>query len=792
MFRVLTCLTGEHDLRLVVLAGVVCFLASLAAISLFHRARATKGRARTTWIVIAGAATGCGIWATHFIAMLAYEPGVATAYGVGLTALSFLAAATVTSIGLGFAVLGPERLGAPIGGGIVGAGVACMHYTGMWALEVQGRVTWDGDLVAVSIVLGMILGVASLTVAMRRDDIRATLLAAVLLTLAIVSHHFTAMGAVEIVPDPTRVIDAFSLAPASLSLAIAGATIAVLGMSLVGALGDRRMADRAVEAAVRFHGLAEATTEAIAICDGDIVVDVNSSLERLVGSSANELCGKSLWQLFHDGNPMLAVGTEPAEVALHGPDGEPIECEVSARTIPYRGGVRTVVSLRDLRERKQAEIRIRHLAHHDPLTDLPNRATFNDRLALALERAEKADGSFAVLCVDLDRFKEVNDVFGHAIGDGLLREVARRLQKAADGAFLARLGGDEFSLVAADGPQPSTAEALADRLQAAVADDIETGGQSLKIGLSIGVAIFPDDGTDAAALLVNADAALYRAKAEGRGSIRFFEPDMDKRLRERRALQHDLRSAVDHEQLLLHYQPQAQIGGDVVGFEALLRWHHPNRGLVQPASFIPLAEESGLIVSIGEWVLREACREAASWPRPLQIAVNLSPIQFRHGDLPALVHSILLETGLPPRRLELEITESVLIGDFSRAVSILRRLKSLGVRIAMDDFGTGYSSLSYLQSFPFDKIKIDQTFISNLEHNQQSAAIIRAVIGLGRGLDLPVIAEGVESEAQLAFLSSEACDEVQGYLVGRPMPIENYADLVGRGPAVGNKAALAG
>ena len=240
----------------------------------------------------------------------------------------------------------------------------------------------------------------------------------------------------------------------------------------------------------------------------------------------------------------------------------------------------------------------------------------------------------------------------------------------------------------------------------------------MRAGLSIGIAVFPVDGADAATLIGNADAALYRAKAEGRGTFRFFEADMDKRLRERRVLQQDLRSAIERNELALHYQPQARIGGEIIGFEALVRWQHPQRGMIPPGTFIPLAEESGLIVAMGEWILREACREAASWPNPLQIAINLSPVQFRHGDLPALVHSVLLETGLPPSRLELEITEGVLIDDFSRAVSILRRLKALGVRIAMDDFGTGYSSLSYLQSFPFDKIKIDQSFISNLGQQQ--------------------------------------------------------------------------
>jgi diguanylate cyclase (GGDEF)-like protein/PAS domain S-box-containing protein len=433
----------------------------------------------------------------------------------------------------------------------------------------------------------------------------------------------------------------------------------------------------------------------------------------------------------------------------------------------------------DVTDRKRAEEKIAHMAHHDPLTDLPNRAAFTERLLFTLERAKETQEPFAVLCLDFDRFKEINDVFGHPAGDELLRQVSRRLQTAVEGKFLARLGGDELMLISTDGPQPSTAAALANRLLDAIEKEFEIDGNQLRIGISVGIAVFPHDGHDATTLVGNADAALYRAKVEGRGLIRFFASDMDEQLRERRALQLDLRSAVECDQLALHYQPQARMDGEIIGFEALVRWHHPSRGLVPPNTFIPIAEESGLMLPLGEWILREACREAASWQRPLHIAVNLSPVQFRHGDLPALVHSILLETGLAATRLELEITEGVLISDFSRTVSILRRLKSLGVRIAMDDFGTGYSSLAYLQSFPFDKIKIDQAFISNLEGNPQSAAIVRAVIGLGHGLQLPVVAEGVETKDQLSFLTREACNEVQGYFIGRPQPIEHYAELVG-------------
>jgi diguanylate cyclase (GGDEF)-like protein/PAS domain S-box-containing protein len=448
--------------------------------------------------------------------------------------------------------------------------------------------------------------------------------------------------------------------------------------------------------------------------------------------------------------------------------------------------------LDDVTERRRSEQRILHMAHYDALTDLPNRVTFAETINATLNRSAASGEQFAVLSIDLDRFKEANDTYGHLIGDAVLREVARRLQAAAEGAFLARIGGDEFMLIVADGAQPAAAATLAGRLLATLVHDIEAEGHHIKLGMSIGGAVYPADGLAAKTLMINADAALYRAKAETRGAAMFFEPEMSERLCKRRELQEDLRSAIDRGELLLHYQPQVRMTGETIGFEALARWQCPKRGMVSPGTFIPVAEESGLILTIGEWVVREACREAASWPQPLTIAVNVSPMQFRHGDLPRVVHSILLETGLAPGRLELEITEGVMINDFSRAISILNRLKSLGVKIAMDDFGTGYSSLSYLQAFRYDKIKIDRVFISDLETNHHSRAIVRAAIGLGKSLDLLILAEGVETEAHTAFLVQEGCDEVQGYLTGRPFPIADYAVLVGRSIIAQQNYAVAG
>jgi diguanylate cyclase (GGDEF)-like protein/PAS domain S-box-containing protein len=576
-----------------------------------------------------------------------------------------------------------------------------------------------------------------------------------------------------------------------LALALAGLTISLMHFRQLEAL-DASSAklgrtQKFLDSIIENMPLSVAVKDARDRC----YVLINRTAETIFGIARGDLIGKKSHEDERTAQTLFPLGDEAlltqdlqtvTEQTVRTPhNGTRILTTKNLSIADETGEQRYLLSLaEDITERKEALARIEHLAHHDVLTDLPNRAAFAERLARAIEAAGAAKESFAVLSIDLDRFKEINDTFGHAIGDDLLRGLARQLGVLVGEAYLARLGGDEFCIIMPSGDYPALAESLAERLHSAVAIDRELNGQHLRIGISIGIAIFPTDSSDATTLLNNADAALYRAKAAGRGKTRFFEIEMDNRLRERRAIQHDLASAIDRDHLRLHYQPLATIDGRVVGFEALIRWHHPARGMVAPATFIPVAEESGLIMRIGEWVLREACREAAQWAHPLQIAVNLSPIQFRHGDLPGLVHALLLETGLAPHRLELEITEGVMIEDFSRSLSILRRLKALGVRIAMDDFGTGYSSLSYLQSFPFDKIKIDKSFISNVKGNPQSAAIVRAVIGLAHGLNLPVLAEGVETKEQLEFLAAESCNEVQGYLLGRPHPILQYSELVGR------------
>lgn len=425
----------------------------------------------------------------------------------------------------------------------------------------------------------------------------------------------------------------------------------------------------------------------------------------------------------------------------------------------------------DITARRQAEARVIYLASHDSLTDLPNRTHFHDRLEAALSAITRG-GGLAVHSIDLDRFKDVNDTLGHPVGDSLLQEVAKRLQAGIrEGDLVARLGGDEFAIIQMNIERPEAASDLAQRLIQRIAAPYMIDSHHIEVGASIGVTVAPVDGLDVDQLLKNADLALYRAKSQGRGTFSFFEQEMDIRLQARRLLEKELRGALEAGEFEVHYQPLFNVAaGRITGFEALLRWHHPARGMVPPDEFIPLAEETGLIVQIGDWILRQACMEAAHWPPAIKVAVNLSPIQFKSRGLLDSVLGALTAGGLSPERLELEITETVVLEVGDTTAATLHRLRNLGVRIALDDFGTGYSSLSYLRSFPFDKIKIDRSFIRNLSSGGEAAAIVRTVTRLAKDLGMSTTAEGVETKEDLDFLREIGCTEIQGYLISPAVP----------------------
>ena len=464
-------------------------------------------------------------------------------------------------------------------------------------------------------------------------------------------------------------------------------------------------------------------------------------------------------------------------------DGSLIEVTLFERTLAFEGRHALLGAAIDVTEQRRAEARITHMAHHDSLTGLPNRALFALRLAEAIAEQARTGTGAALLCLDLDKFKFVNDTLGHPAGDALLRVVAERITACLRREDLvARLGGDEFAVLL-HSPDSATVSAVTGRIIEALSRPVRLGDRDCQIGVSIGIARLPEHGTDPDTLLRNADLALYRAKADGGSVAHCFEAAMDGWARSRRRRETDLHEAFARSDLGLAFQPVIGVGSRaVVGFEALLRWHHPIEGAIPPAEFVPLAEEAGLIVPIGAWVLRQACAEASLWADPVRVAVNLSPVQLRDPGLVATVREALALSGLAPHRLELEVTESVLLAASEANVATLHALRGLGVRIAMDDFGTGYCSLSYLQKFPFDKIKIDRSFVSQIGENPHSTAIVRAVIGLGASLGIVTVAEGVETEAQFAHLRAEGCGEVQGYLFGRPSPASTARGLTRQEP----------
>jgi len=444
----------------------------------------------------------------------------------------------------------------------------------------------------------------------------------------------------------------------------------------------------------------------------------------------------------------------------------------------------------ELSAAREASDSYQHLAMHDPLTGLPNRHRLAQRLGDLFTDDRNNTARVAVLVIDLDRFKDVNDVHGHGAGDAVLRAIASRLSAAmGPQELVARTGGDEFVAVKSDVFARGDAVKFARRLSDLILAPVVWQHQKLSVGCSIGVAMFPEHGNAAELITSRADLAMYRAKTLGRGKICTYEPDMDEASRSRAALAIDLKRAVAENQFELHYQVQNDTQtGDIVGFEALLRWNHPEKGRISPADFIPIAEETGLIIEIGDWVMRTACAAAAAWNKPYTIAVNVATLQLTHGDLPKRVGQILAETGLPGHRLEIELTESGIIADQQHALRVVLALKALGVTVAMDDFGTGYSSLSTLKNFPFDKIKVDRSFIQNVDSNPHSAAIVKATLLLGKSLHIPVLAEGVETEYQLGFLRQEGCSSVQGYLFGKPMPIAEAERLIARADEQGHAA----
>ncbi len=557
---------------------------------------------------------------------------------------------------------------------------------------------------------------------------------------------------------------------------------------------DRRQA----EARMRMlSGVLEQTADTVMVTDHSGSIEyVNPAFEQITGYSAEAAVGRPA-SLLKSGRHDAAFYRRLWTTILGGKvfqevfvnrrrDGSLYYEEKTITPLKDEGGAIThfVSTGKDITERMQAQERLHYLAHHDVLTELPNRVLFFDRLAHALDRCRAPNRSVAVLFLDLDRFKIINDTLGHDVGDRALLDLAQRLTGCVRrGDTIARLGGDEFAVILEDLSSPERVSAVADKIMAALGPPIDVDGRELFISASIGVSMYPGDGSDPQTLLKHADIAMYRAKEQGRNTYRFYSADMSARAFERLSLETSLRHALERDEFELHYQPQVDLrSGSVVGVEALLRWRHPDLGMVSPLDFIPVLEETSLILPVGEWVVRTACRQVQRWREggtgPLRLAVNLSSRQFNAPGLPELMADVLHETGIDPLALELEITESTLVQPGDETEDTFQALADLDLRVAIDDFGTGYSSLSYLKRFSIDTLKIDRAFIADVTSDPDDAAIVQAVIAMARQLNIQVVAEGVETEAQLEFLRAQKCDLVQGFLFSRPLPADQLAPLL--------------
>jgi diguanylate cyclase (GGDEF)-like protein/PAS domain S-box-containing protein len=572
----------------------------------------------------------------------------------------------------------------------------------------------------------------------------------------------------------------------------------------------RAVVERAANAETLFEEKERAQVTLNSIGDAVISTDVggrvtylNAAAQSITGWSLEEAVDRPLEDVCRIAdattretaqNPMTLAILENKTVGLTSNcvlirrDGTEAAIEDSAAPIHDRRGHVTgaVMVFRDVSMARALSLKMAHLAQHDSLTDLPNRVLLNDRLTQALALAHRKEQRLALLFLDLDRFKSINDSLGHAIGDRLLQSVAERLLTCVRSSdTVSRQGGDEFVILLPEVTQPADAAVTAEKILLALSTPHRIERQDLHLAASIGIVTYPNDGTEAKTLLKHADLAMYRAKDSGRNTYRFFEPDMNGYTADRQSLESGLHRAIERHEFVLHYQPIVSLhSGELIGVEALIRWRHPQRGLVSPAQFVPIAEESGFIAAIGRWVLHEACRQSRAWRAaglpPMRIAINISTVELRDKAFVESVGGILEEHGLLPRDLELEVTETFLMRDSNSTAAVLQSLSDLGVRIALDDFGTGYSSLSHLKRFPIDTLKIDQSFVRNLPTDAGDASIVDAVIGMGKGLQIRVVAEGVETREQLAFLRKRGCPEGQGYYFGRPVSAREFTQLLRR------------
>ena len=748
-------------------ALILCSLTMLIAVRMVCRAAMVKGRSRQKRLLFSACIAGNGVWATHFVAMLGCANSLATTYQAPLTILSMFVAMGLFVPTWWSECRTPNRSLSPRTALLMTVAVGGMHYIGIAAMTGAAQESIPPFRIILSLAVGFVFFYAG-TLLLRQQHGRRRSLAAIIWVLGVCSLHFMGM------PHSSLAHQAMSGMPqhiASLSLAGmvgAGASI-FLALASIFLLLEYQSAKRKIEDSTRARNFADAALEGLVVTTGSVILDANSAFWNLAGTKS-----KSTYQLktffpvltAEDILQKLIKEETPREIQMIRHDGERIPVEIYARESSWRGKPRTILAIIDLRARKETEATIKELAITDMLTGIGNRSFFVASLTDFLQDKTR-NNPVVVFLVDIDRFKNINETCGHAMGDKVLSHIAKRLQiLVPQDAIMARIAGDEFAVACVLSPDDVTdfASYLALELKIPLPD----GHDELPVSVSVGFAVSDDDMQDGGQLLHCSGIALLAAKQSGRGNVREYDSSFDSAIQDRIRLEREIQRGIERDEFFLEYQPiMSTHDRSLVGYEALVRWQHPERGRVPPDQFIGIAEECGLIAQLGEWVIRRACRDAASWQNGLNVSVNVSPIQFTTSDLPEVIKSALNDSGLISNRLSIEITESTfLIGN--QIIDILKRLRALGVGIVMDDFGTGYSSLSHLRNFQFDKVKIDRSFIWDMIKRPHAAAIVDVILFLGRRLGVDIVAEGIETSEQLAYLQERSCSLVQGYFIGRP------------------------
>ncbi|TBL68296.1 EAL domain-containing protein [Paenibacillus thalictri] len=791
----------SYQVSLVLLSYLISVFASFTSLDLVGRVTSASGKIRKLWLWGGSVAMGLGIWSMHFIAMLALRTPLHTHYHIGTVLISMIFAIAASFVAM-YVVSRKKVLPRQLFAGalFMGSGIAGMHYAGIYAMEMSAVIVYNPAIVMLSLGIAYVSSFSALWLAFsfRRERSEKRLFRKICSGMAmgagISGMHFTGMSAMKFVPDPDDIVYTADLISADLlAYSVGIATFAVLAFTMLGAFMDRQFAQHAAQLAAsqqQYKSLFENNSDAVFQMDRNgRFVSVNPAIVQITGYSAECLIDKHVSELLHlkERNEVMArfgrtLSGEAQKfgVSLKHREGRTVELNVTSMPILSEDQVIGIYGIaHDVTEQIQAERKITYLAYHDEMTGLPNRRRFIDMLSTELGRS--GETPLAVLIMDVDRFKVVNDSIGQKQGDILIRKLAERvLQALPKGAELARYGSDEFTVILRGVNGAEETERWAQKLLDAVRTPFMIDSREIYLTVTIGISLYPLNGGDYETLLSQADTALLHAKKYGTNQIQQYASEMDFRWEQRLELENGIRKALERDEFELCYQPQYDITGTLVGAEALVRWHHPEMGMISPALFIPAAEESGLIKPLGEWVLREACRQNKLWQMSglasIRISVNLSIKQFEQPDLADKVAAILRETGLAPQYLELEITETMAM-DVDRATRTLHDLKSLGLYVSMDDFGTGYSSLSVLKQFPIDKLKIDQSFVRDLHKDEGSASIVATIVAMAHHLNLKVIAEGVETKEQYDFLREHQCDQIQGFYFSPPLSPAEFARI---------------